>query len=361
MFSSADHACMSQALQLAEKGLFSTTPNPRVGCVIVQGSRVVGRGWHARAGQAHAEINALKQAGSAIKEATLYVTLEPCSHHGRTPPCVDALIHAGVAKVIVAMEDPNPLVAGKGCALLRQAGVEVRTGLMEAEAKALNVGFVCRMLHQRPWVRLKIATSLDGKTALNNGMSQWVTGEAARRDGHRWRARSCAMLTGIGTVKADDPRLNVRHVETSRQPLRVLVDSRLEIPLTAKLLQGGSAVIFTAINSQEKSAALQDLGATVIEVPGANGEVDLVKMMHKLTELEINEVLVEAGSKLNGALVQARLVDELVMYMAPHLLGDKAQGMLNLVELTCLENKSKLDIKDLRMVGKDIRLVAKFL
>lgn len=361
MFSSADHACMSQALQLAEKGLFSTTPNPRVGCIIVQDDQIVGRGWHEYAGQAHAEINALKQAGSAAKNATLYVTLEPCSHHGRTPPCVDALIHAGVAKVIVAMEDPNPLVAGKGCALLKQAGIEVQTGLMEAEAKALNVGFVCRMLHQRPWVRLKIAASLDGKTALNNGMSQWITGEAARRDGHRWRARSCAMLTGIGTVKADDPQLTVRHVETARQPLRVVVDSRLEIPLNAKLLQGDSAIIFTAINSQEKSAALQDLGAKVIEVPGVNGEVDLTKMMHKLADLEINEVLVEAGSKLNGALVQAGLVDELVMYMAPYLLGDKAQGILNLPELTSLEHKSKLDIQDLRMVGKDIRLVAKFL
>ncbi|MDH5552258.1 MAG: bifunctional diaminohydroxyphosphoribosylaminopyrimidine deaminase/5-amino-6-(5-phosphoribosylamino)uracil reductase RibD [Nitrosomonas sp.] len=361
MFSSADHACMSQALQLAEKGLFSTTPNPRVGCIIVRDNQIVGRGWHEQAGQAHAEINALKQAGTAAKNATLYVTLEPCSHHGRTPPCIDALIDAGVAKVVVAMEDPNPLVAGKGCALLRQAGIEVKVGLMAAEAKALNVGFVCRMLHQRPWVRLKIAASLDGKTALNNGMSQWITSEAARRDGHHWRARSCAMLTGIGTVKADDPQLTVRHVETVRQPLRVVVDSRLEMPLNAKLLKDDSAIIFTAISSKEKSAALQNLGAKVIEVPGANGEVDLTKMMRKLAGLEINEVLVEAGSKLNGALVQADLVDELVMYMAPHLLGDKAQGMLDMPELTCLENKSKLDIQDLRMVGQDIRLIAKFL
>ena len=361
MFSSADHAYLSQALQLAEKGLFSTTPNPRVGCVVVRDNQIVGRGWHERAGQAHAEINALKQASVAAKNATVYVTLEPCSHHGRTPPCVEALVHAGVVKVIVAMEDPNPLVSGKGCALLRQAGIEVHVGLMEAQATALNIGFVHRMRHKRPWVRLKVATSLDGKTALNNGVSQWITGEAARQDGHSWRARSCAILTGIGTVKADDPQLTVRHIKTSRQPLRVVVDSRLEIPLDAKLLQGGSAIIFSAVSNHEKFAALKDLGAKLIEISDVNGDVDLVKMMRNLADLEINELLVEAGSKLNGALVKAGLVDELIMFIAPQLLGDMAQGILNLPEIKCLEQKSKLDIQDLRMVGQDIRIVAKFL
>lgn len=361
MFSSTDHACMSQALQLAEKGLFSTTPNPRVGCVVMRDNQVVGRGWHERAGQAHAEINALKQASATAKNATVYVTLEPCSHHGRTPPCVEALVHAGVAKVIVAMEDPNPLVSGKGCALLRQAGIEVQVGLMEAQATALNIGFVHRMQHKRPWIRLKVATSLDGKTALNNGVSQWITGEAARQDGHCWRARSCAMLTGIGTIKADDPQLTVRHIKTSRQPLRVVVDSRLELPLDAKLLQGGRAIIFSAVSNHEKFAALKDLGATVIEISDANGDVDLVEMMRNLADLEVNELLVEAGSKLNGALVKARLADELIMFIAPQLLGNKAQGILNFHELTCLEQKSKLDIQDLRMVGQDIRIVAKFL
>lgn len=361
MFSSADHACMSQALQLAEKGLYSTSPNPRVGCVIVRDGQIVGRGWHECAGLAHAEINALKQAGAAANKATLYVTLEPCSHHGRTPPCVEALIQAKVAKVVIAMEDPNPLVSGKGSALLEQSGIAVQVGLMAAEAKALNIGFMQRMLHNRPWVRLKVAASLDGKTALNNGTSQWITGESARQDGHRWRARSCAVLTGIGTIKADDPQLTVRQIKTSRQPRKVVVDSRLQMPIDAKVLQGGHATIFTATSHKEKAAVLHDLGASIIELPNLSGEVDLAKMMHKLAELEINELLVEAGSVLNGALVSAGLVDELVIFIAPHLLGDKALDILNLPELTTLKQRSELEIQDLRMVGQDIRIVARFL
>ena len=263
MFSSSDHAYMAQALRLAEQGLYTTSPNPRVGCVIVRDGQVIGSGWHERAGQPHAEINALNAAGTAalsVQGATVYLTLEPCSHHGRTPPCVEALIKAGVARVVAAMQDPNPLVAGKGFALLQQAGIETQCGLMEAEANALNPGFVSRMTRKRPWVRMKIAASLDGKTALNNGASQWITGEAARRDGHRFRARSCAILTGIGTVLADDPQLGVRHVETTRQPLRVVVDSRLEIPINAKLLRGEGELIFTATDS-EKIKALRDRGA----------------------------------------------------------------------------------------------------
>lgn len=361
MFSSVDYANMSEALQLAEKGLYSTTPNPRVGCVIVLGNQVVGRGWHECAGKPHAEINALRQAGPMARNATVYVTLEPCNHYGRTPPCIEALIHAGVAKVIMAMEDPNPLVSGRGKVLLQQSGIEVQTGLMEIEAKTLNIGFINRMLYKRPWVRIKIATSLDGKTALNNGASQWITGKAARQNGHQWRARSCAVLTGIGTVKADDPQLTVRQIKTRRQPLRVVVDSRLEMPVNAKLLQGEGVIIFTATSNKERVAVLHDLGAKVFELPTMSGEVDVVKMMQRLADLEINELLVEAGSKLNGSLVKAGLVDELVIFLAPCLLGDKARDIFNLPELINLKQKSELKIQDLRMVGQDIRIVARFL
>lgn len=360
MFSSPDHTHMSQALQLAEKGLYGASPNPRVGCVIVRDGKVVGSGWHERAGQAHAEINALDVAGAAARGATVYLTLEPCSHHGRTPPCAEALIKAGVAKVVMAMQDPNPLVAGGGCTLLQQAGTEVQTGLLEAEARALNIGFVTRMTHRRPWVRMKIAASLDGKTALNNGASHWITDEPARRDGHRWRARSCAVLTGIGTVLADDPQFTVRQVETPRQPLRVVVDSRLEIPVDARILRGEGELIFTATASEGKIMALSDAGAHTIVLSDESGKVDLGRMMRTLADYEINEVLVEAGARLNGALIRAGLVDELVIYLAPCLIGDAAQSMLNLPELTDLTGKRALKIQDLCMVGADIRIVARF-
>lgn len=359
MFSSADHAYMSQALQLAEKGLYGTSPNPRVGCVIVRDGSVAGSGWHERAGQPHAEINALNAAGTAAWGATAYVTLEPCSHYGRTPPCAEALIKAGIAKVVIAMTDPNPLVAGGGCELLKQAGMEVQTGLMEAEARVLNIGFVARHTRKRPWVRVKIAASLDGKTALSNGSSQWITGEAARHDGHRFRARSCAVLTGIGTILADDPQLTVRHVETSRQPLRVVVDSRLEIPVDARVLHGDGELVFTATASEGKIEALRDVGARSIVMPDKNDNVDLVGMMRTLADFEINEVMVEAGSRLNGALIHAGLVDELVIYLAPYLMGDVARGMLKLPELTDLADKHALMIHDLRMVGSDIRVIAR--
>ncbi|SEL57757.1 bifunctional diaminohydroxyphosphoribosylaminopyrimidine deaminase/5-amino-6-(5-phosphoribosylamino)uracil reductase RibD [Nitrosovibrio tenuis] len=364
LFSSADYAYMAQALRLAEKGLYSASPNPRVGCVIVRNDQVVGSGWHERAGQPHAEINALKAAGPAAQGATVYVTLEPCSHHGRTPPCAKALIEAGVAKVMIAMQDPNPLVAGKGSASLRDAGIEVETGLMEAEAAALNIGFVSRMTRNRPWTRMKIAASLDGKTALNNGTSQWITGEAARRDGHRLRARSCAILTGIGTVLADNPELSVRHVDTPRQPLRVVVDSRLDVPVDARLLRGAGELIFTANASEGKIVALRDVGARAIVLPDSNldsgNHVDLAGMMRTLADFEINEVLVEAGRTLNGALIAAGLVDELVIYLAPYLIGDNAQGMLKLPELSKLAEKRALKIQDIRSVGSDIRLTARF-
>ncbi|QOJ22341.1 MAG: bifunctional diaminohydroxyphosphoribosylaminopyrimidine deaminase/5-amino-6-(5-phosphoribosylamino)uracil reductase RibD [Gammaproteobacteria bacterium] len=363
MFSAADYAFMSHALRLAEKGLYSTMPNPRVGCVIVRDEQIVGCGWHEKAGQPHAEINALLDAGAAARGATAYVTLEPCSHHGRTPPCADALIAAGVARVVMALEDPNPLVSGRGCTLLQQAGIDVQTGLLQAEAHALNAGFVSRMTKKKPWIRLKIAASLDGKTALNNGASQWITGEAARQDGHRWRARSCAIMTGIGTVQSDNPQLTIRHVETGRQPKKIVVDSHLAIPLHARLLQGGEETfIFTAQDANpEKEAALSRTNARVMVSPDADGTVDLQKMMTMLADLEINEVLVEAGRTLSGALVDEGLVDELIIYLAPHLIGDDAQGMIKLPELTSLEQKKRLAIQDLRMLGQDMRIIARLL
>lgn len=362
MFTAHDHQFMAQALRLAERGLYTVTPNPRVGCVIVRDDKLVGSGWHEQAGQPHAEIHALHNAGEAARGATAYVTLEPCSHHGRTPPCADALIAAGIANVIIAMEDPNPMVSGRGRARLEQAGIAVQTGLLHAEAHALNIGFVSRMVKKKPWVRIKVAASLDGKTALNNGASQWITGEAARRDGHQWRARSCAILTGIGTVQADDPQLTVRHVETTRQPKKIVVDRHLAISSHTKLLHGsGETWIFTANEGDtEKKAALHRMGANVIVLPDTEGAVDLKAMMAMLADSGINEILVEAGSGLNGALVAAGLADELVIYLAPHLLGNTAQGICKLPELTQLDRKKTLAIQDLRMIGSDIRVVARF-
>lgn len=361
MFSSDDHAYMSQALQLAEKGLYSTSPNPRVGCVIVRDGKIVGSGWHVKTGQPHAEINALNIAGGAAQGATVYLTLEPCSHYGRTHPCAEALIRAKVAKVIIAMQDPNPLVAGKGTSLLKQSGINVLVGLMGEWAKDLNVGFVSRMTNNRPWVRMKIAASLDGKTALNNGVSQWITGEAARHDGHRLRARSCAVLTGIGTVLEDDPQLSVRFIETPRQPLRIIIDSRLKIPTTARVLRGGGELIFTTTDNKERISALKEVGAHPIILPNEKGKIDLAGLMQILADFEINELLVEAGNRLSGAFIREGLVDELIIYLAPHLIGNRAMGMLQLPELTDLSEKYNLKIKDLRMVGKDIRIMSRFL
>ncbi len=343
---------MARALRLAELGLATTTPNPRVGCVLVKDGMVVGEGWHQRAGEAHAEIHALRQAGPAARGATAYVTLEPCSHYGRTPPCADALIDAGVARVVAALRDPNPLVAGEGLARLMLAGVDVSGGLLESEALSLNVGFVSRMTRGRPWLRLKVATSLDGKTALNNGKSQWITGPEARRDAHAWRARSCAILTGYGTVRDDDPSLTVRDVPCTRQPLRVVVDSRLETPPTAKVLVGGGTLIFAA-------AAGFVPGAEVVAMPNRTGKVDLAAMLGELGRRGINELLVEAGMRLNGSLLAEGLVDELLIYQAPILLGDAARGMFDLPELSDLAGKRELRIMDARQVGRDRRLLAR--
>lgn len=368
MSAAADSAWMAQALRLAERGLNGTSPNPRVGCVLVRDGKVVGEGWHERAGEAHAEVHALNKAGAAARGATAYVTLEPCNHFGRTPPCTEALLQAGVVRVVAAMQDPNPLVAGQGLARLAEAGVAVDCGLMQAAARELNVGFVSRMERGTPWLRSKIAASLDGRTALKNGVSQWITGAAARLDVQQWRARSCAVLTGIDTVLADDPQLNVRSVETTRQPWRVVLDSQLRIPLSARLLAPspnggglgwGKVVIYTAAHQVEKISALEKLGAQVMTLPNANRQIDLSAMLRDLAQRGCNEVLLEAGSTLNGALLQAGLIDELMLYLAPQILGDQARGMAQLGELLHLNQRVELSWQDVRMVGQDVRMVTR--
>ncbi len=360
MFSPDDHRYMAQALRLAEQGLYTTSPNPRVGCIIVHKGKVIGQGWHERTGQPHAEVNALNIAGDKARGATVYVTLEPCNHHGQTGPCSEALIKAGVARVVAAVRDPNPMVNGGGLEKLKQAGIQTEYGILENEARELNIGFISRMTRGRPWVRMKIAASLDGKTALNNGKSRWITGEPARQDAHHWRARSCAILTGIGTIKDDDPQLTVRHVKTPRQPLRVVVDSKLEILPAARVLQGGSVLVFCAVDDAARISGLNDVGARVIILPNQEGKVELGQMMASLAKFEVNEVLVESGFRLNGSLLKAGLVDEFLLYIAPHLLGDKARGMFELPELTELTGLRELKILDLRMVGQDMRVLARF-
>jgi diaminohydroxyphosphoribosylaminopyrimidine deaminase/5-amino-6-(5-phosphoribosylamino)uracil reductase len=358
-FSAADHDFMARALELAARGLNTATPNPRVGCVLARNGQIVGEGWHQKAGEPHAESYALSQAGEAARGATVYVTLEPCSHFGRTPPCADALIAAGVARVVAAMEDPNPQVAGDGVTKLRAAAIETSVGLMATEATELNLGFVSRMCRGRPWLRLKLATSLDGRTALNNGRSQWITGPDARRDAHAWRARSCAILTGIGTVRDDDPSLTVRDVPCTRQPLRVIVDSRLDISPTAKVLADTGALVFTAAADVASSATRYNRRIEVISLPNTAGKVDLTAMLGELGRRGINELLVEGGHRLNGALLAENLVDELLIYQAPILLGDKARGMFDLPELTDLSGRRELRIVDRRQVGSDTRLLAR--
>lgn len=360
MFSAADHAHMARALQLAALGLATTTPNPRVGCVIVRGEEVVGEGWHRRAGEAHAEVHALRMAGARARGATAYVSLEPCNHHGRTPPCSEALIEAGLARVVAAMEDPNPRVAGQGLARLAAAGVTTECGLLTQEAQELNIGFVSRMSRGRPWLRLKVAASVDGKTALANGVSQWITSAPARRDAHAWRARSCAVLTGIGTVKDDDPQLSVRDVPCERQPLRVIVDSRLETPPQARVFAGATVLIACATDDPLRSGPLRDRGADIVVLPNAQGKVDLPKLMQELGRRGINEVLTEAGFKLNGSLLREGCVDELLIYLAPSLIGDAARGMFDLPALASLEQKQRLEWREVRQVGADLRLVARF-
>ena len=369
MYNQEDHDYMNMALAEAKKSLFISNPNPRVGCVIVKNNQVIGFGHTQAAGSDHAEIVALKDAkakGFDVSGSTVYVTLEPCCHHGRTPPCTEALINAKVTTVIAAMTDPNPLVAGQGLEKLRTTGIEVRCGLLEKEASELNIGFIQRMTQGKPWVRLKVASSLDGKTALHNGVSQWITSSDARHDGHLWRARACCILTGIGTVKEDNPQLNVRDIDTPRQPLRVLIDSFLEVPLDAKILDeslGGHTVVVCgqveAQHFEKMSQALREKNVTLVALPDASnskGKVDLTALFKYLAEkLHINEVHVEAGFKLNGSLIREGCVDELLIYMAPKLLGD-AVGMANLPSLSTLDDVKAWDLIDHISVGDNLRI-----
>ena len=353
---------MALALELAAKGMYTTAPNPRVGCVIVRDGAIIGTGHTQPAGQAHAEIMAMRDAqerGHDVRGATAYVTLEPCNHHGRTPPCSDALARAGLGRVVAAITDPNPLVAGQGMAKLAAAGIEVSSGVLADQAYEMNIGFFSRMQRKRPWVRMKTAASLDGMTALHSGESQWITGPAARADGHAWRARACAILTGIGTVKGDDPQLNVRAVDTPRQPRRIVVDSKLEISLDAKVLSGGGTWIVAAVGNPGKEAALRAAGNEVILLPNAAGKVDLPALMRELGRREINELHVEAGSKLNGSLVREGCVDELLVYIAPCLIGE-AQGMFALAAPDRLDAKITLKFHEVRQVGEDLRILARF-
>jgi diaminohydroxyphosphoribosylaminopyrimidine deaminase/5-amino-6-(5-phosphoribosylamino)uracil reductase len=355
---------MTLALQLAEQGLYTTTPNPRVGCVIVKNNRIIGQGAHLKAGEPHAEVLALRTAGEHAKGADVYVTLEPCNHHGRTPPCVDALIQAGVGRVVVAMQDPNPLVAGNGVKRLQASGIEVAVGLMESVAFNLNSGFIARMTRGLPYVRCKIAASLDGRTALNNHQSQWITGEAARADVQHWRAQSCAIITGIGTVLADNPCMNVRLANVSRQPLRVIVDSQLQTPLDCKLLstshpQSAPVLIAYANDANQQQQLLMAKGVRLLQLPNQNGNVDLTALLATLAQQGVNEVLLEAGQGLNGAFLQAGLIDELILYYAPKLMGTDAKGMFAVPELTNMQQVTHLQIIDVRQFGQDIRLRAK--
>lgn len=365
MFSDTDFIHMQRALALAAQGLYTTTPNPRVGCVLVKDELVIGEGYTQPAGQDHAEVRALKDAlsrGHDPRGATAYVSLEPCSHFGRTPPCANALIDAKLARVITAMEDPNPEVSGRGLALLRAAGIEVRCGLLENEAREMNIGFISRMTRRRPWVRMKIAASLDSRTALPSGESQWITGAAARADGHAWRARACAILTGIGTVLEDNPQMTVRAVETPRQPLRVLVDSKLGVPLDARLLQGEPIVIvcaLTELDQNEKAAALRALGAEVVSLPNPQGKVDLPALMIWLGQRGINELHVEAGYKLNGSLIREGCVDEILAYLAPTLLGE-GPGMFGVSPPSRLAERTLLNFQAVDRIGEDIRILARF-
>ena len=364
MFTPLDLSFMRRALELAERGMYTTTPNPRVGAVIVKDGRIVGEGWHQVAGEGHAEVNAVRDAHAkhgpdAVKGSTVYVTLEPCSHHGRTPPCADLLVEEGVALVVAAMEDPNPLVAGNGFKRLRAAGIDVRCGLMESDAHELNIGFISRMTRALPWVRLKVAASLDGKTALANGQSQWITGPEARKDGHAYRARACAILTGIGTVLEDNPQLNVREVQTPRQPLKVIVDSRLQTPPDARILAEGRVLIACAVEDAEARARLEAKGCEIILLPNAAGKVELMDLMRELGRRKLNEIHVESGFKLNGSLIREGCVDELLIYFAASIIGEGGQGMFNLPVLTRLDQRQKLKLHKVSQLGDDLRLIAR--
>ncbi len=356
-----DEHWMGRALALAETVMAITSPNPRVACLIVHHGQLLASGATQRAGGPHAEVMALRQAderGCVVTGSTIYVTLEPCSHHGRTPPCVDALIRARPARVVIAMRDPNPLVGGQGIARLRAAGVEVTVGVCHEEALAINPGFVSRMTRKTPWAWLKLAASLDGRIALANGESQWITGPAARADGHHWRARSCVVLTGSGTVLADNPQMNVRHVETSRPPIKAIVDTRFEVDENARIFDGIKTWVFTCRGNSEKARRLADKNVEVVELPPNNGRVDLDAMMRWMGQNEINEVHVEAGARLSGALLQAGCADELLVYLAPVLLGD-AIGMVRMQALQTLAEAQRFEFMETAALAPDLRLRAR--
>ncbi len=360
-FSAADHKFMSRALYLAKKGIYTTAPNPNVGCVLVKDGKVIGEGWHEKAGEAHAEINALKQAGNKAENATAYVTLEPCCHQGKTPPCTDALIKAKVTRVVAAMIDPHSKVAGQGLKQLESAGIQVEYGLLEEQARELNSGFIKRMQKRLPYVRCKLAMSLDGRTAMASGESKWITSSAAREDVQRLRAKSSAILTGVGTVLADDPSMTVRlDGINSRQPIRVVVDTNLSMPVNAKMLkEKGKTLLMTCSADEHVSQALEDAGADIHMMPYCNSSVDLKSVLQQLSDMQINDVLLETGATLSGAMLQAGLIDELIIYMAPVLMGNTARGLFALPGMETMQDKIELEITDQRMVGQDIRLTAK--
>ncbi len=364
MPASRDAFFMARAIHLAKKGRYTTDPNPRVGCVIVRDDVVIGEGWHAKAGQGHAEVEALKNVSDAkglskaeSRGATAYVTLEPCSHHGRTPPCCDALIEAGIARVVAAMQDPNPLVSGNGLKKLKAAGIDVACGVLQEDAQILNRGFIKRMTEGRPFVRSKLAMSLDARTAMASGESKWITSAEARADVHRLRAESSAILTGINTVLADDPALNARIDEAVLQPIRVVLDTHLNMPLTARMAKlPGRSLILTSSQDQQKQQALQQAGFEVYQLACNNGWLDLYAVMDFLSRQQINDLLVEAGSVLNGALLAEGLVDEYVVYMASCVLGDQGRGLFSLPGLQRMADKKQLKLRDVRQVGQDLKL-----
>jgi diaminohydroxyphosphoribosylaminopyrimidine deaminase/5-amino-6-(5-phosphoribosylamino)uracil reductase len=363
-FSSFDHLCMATALKLAAKGLFSPHPNPRVACVIASGQNILGRGWHEFAGGPHAEIAALRDAGEDVRGATAYITLEPCSYQGRTAPCTEALLSAGISRIVVASTDPNPRVNGQGLKYLSAAGVVVQSGLMSSEAEALNPGFFMRMLKNRPWVRVKTAISLDGRTALGNGDSKWISSEVSRFDVQKWRARSSAILTGIGTVLADNPAMNVRSAKgqqgqsqqsAGRQPLRIIADSRWRTPANSRILDDPATAVIAGTIDAEVPAELKATGAQCLSLPAKSGRTDLPAMLSRLAGMEINEVQVEAGACLCGALLKERLVDELLIYQAPQLLGLEAFGPFALGPLESMDERTHLKLLETRRLGKDWR------
>jgi len=354
-----DAVYMTRALQLANNGRYTTDPNPRVGCVLVKDNVIIGEGWHMKAGLGHAEVEAIKNVPDA-KGATAYVTLEPCSHHGRTPPCCDALIKAGISRVVVAMQDPNPLVSGRGLEKLQAAGIEVVCGVLQDDAQTLNRGFIKRMTQNRPFIRSKLAMGLDGRTAMASGESKWITSDAARTDVQRLRAESSAILTGINTVQADDPALNARVDFDVMQPLRVVLDSRLQTPPNAQMGKlPGSTLILTCSDDQSRQERLQQAGFEVHRLPAKNARLDLHEVMRFLAAQQINEVLVEAGAVLNGALLTENLLDEIIVYMAPFIIGDQGRGLFHLPDVVAMADKKELKLLDVRQVGGDLRLTLK--